>query len=410
MMRFAAPGVRSTSGLAPPFSAEEYDARLGNVRQAMGERGIGAMLVASPEDIYYLVGLDHLGHFAFTLLVVPLEGAPALVAREMERSTVELQTPGCTYVPYRDDEDPAAAVISTVRGLESPGGSVGVQLATMALPVDIWERVRSHLPGVRWTDASELVGRARLVKSSTELAYMRRAAAISDRALRAGHEVAGEGVTERQVAAAVYAELIAAGSEPPAIAPLVRSTPTLKFEHFTWSDRPLARGDTLFVELSACVARYHAPLSRMAHAGASPAGLDEAVAPSLAGLEAICGAMRPGATADEVYQAWQGAVRERLGNPRYRRHHCGYVIGIGYPPSWSGTSVPVGLRAGHDLVLREGMAFHIFSWILGQGPTDYGVSDTAVVTSDGCELFTTTTREPSIVRAARSGQAWTGGW
>jgi Xaa-Pro dipeptidase len=410
MMRSAAEAGRTAAGLIPAFPVEEYDARLDRVREAMAEQGMGALLVASPEDVYYLAGLNHAGHFAVTLLVVPLEGRPALVAREMERPTVDVQTPQCAYVPYRDDEDPARAVIATLRRLESDARRVGVQRSTMSLPVDVWERVRSGLPDVRWSDASELVGRVRLVKSPTELAYVRRAAAISDHALQAGLDVAGEGVTERQVAATISAELIGGGSEPPALLPLVRSTPTLALEHVTWSDRPLEHDDTLFVELSASVARYHAPLSRMAYVGAGPRGLEDVAAHALAGLDAVRGAIRPGATAGEVYDAWQGAVNERLGHSRYRRHHCGYVVGIGFPPSWSGTSVPVGLRAGSQLALREGMVFHVFSWILGQGPTDYGVSDTALVTTEGCELLTSTTREPSIVRAAGSAPARMGGW
>jgi Xaa-Pro dipeptidase len=392
------------------FTAEEYDARLRRVREAMDERGMGVLLVAGPEDVYYLVGLNHLGHFAFTLLILPLEGQPILVTRAMEGPTVELQTPQCAHAPYRDDEDPAVAVVAALRGLGPPAGSVGVQRSTMYLPVDVWESVRSGLADVRWEDASELVARLRMVKSRSEIACVRRAAAISDRALQAGLAVAGEGVTEREVAAAIHAELIAAGSETPGCPPFVRSTPTLRLEHVTWSDRALEHGDTLFLELSASVARYHAPVSRMAHVSAGPAGVDEAAADSLAALDALRAALRPGATAADVYEAWQQAVDRRLGHSRYRRHHCGYVIGIGFPPSWFGGSVPVGLRTGQDLVLREGMAFHVFSWILGQRPVDYGVSDTALVTSDGCELLTSTAREPSIVRAERSHPTWTGGW
>jgi Xaa-Pro dipeptidase len=249
----------------------------------------------------------------------------------------------------------------------------------------------------RWADASQLVAGLRMVKSPRELAYVRRAAAISDRALQRGLAVAADGVSEREVAAALSAELIGAGSEVPAIPPLVRSTPTLQFEHVTWSDRRLERGDTLFLELSGSVARYHAPLSRLAYVGEAPAGLDTAVGPALAGWEAVRDTLRPGVGASDVYEAWQQAVNGALGHARYRRHHCGYVTGIGYPPTWSGAGAPVGLRPGQDFELREGMLFHIFSWILGQAPVDYGVSDTVVVTADGCELLTTTERQPIIV-------------
>jgi len=391
----------TAAGMAPAFPAEEYDARLRAVREAMDERGLAALLIPSPENVYYLTGLNHLGYFAFTLIIVPLHGQPLLVARAMERPTVELQTPQCLFIPYGDGEDPAGAVQTALHTLGPITGSLGVERSTMYLPVDVWGRIHGSLPDLPWEDASQLVARERMVKSPRELAKVRTAATISDRALRAGIAAAGEGVRERDVAAALYGELISAGSENPGFPPLVRSTPSLKLEHVTWSDRPLGRGDTLFLELAASMDRYHAPLSRFIHVGEEPPGLDETAAHAIAGLDAVCAALRPDARAGDVYEAWQEAVNAALGHARYRRHHCGYAIGIGFPPSWSGGGTPVGLRAGDNLVLREGMVFHVFSWILGQGPADYGVSDTAVVTPSGGELLTTTTREPISVRATR---------
>jgi Xaa-Pro dipeptidase len=385
------------------FPAEEHDARLDAVRGEMERRSVTALLLASPEDIYYLTGLNHLGYFAVTLLVLPIEGPPLLVARAMEHPTVQVQAPRCVHVPYEDGADPADGAIAALRRAGSAAGRVGVDRSTMSLPLEVWERIRTGLPEMHWSDASELVAGRRMVKSPREIAYVRRAAAISDRALQAGLDAAGPGITEREVAAAIFGELIRAGSEPPAVPPLVRSTPTLKLEHVTWSDRPLEPRDALFLELSASVARYHAPLSRIAHVGEAPAGLQEVAGHALTALDALRGALRAGARAGQVYDAWQRAVDARLGHSRYRRHHCGYITGIGFPPSWTGPGTPVGLRTGHDLVLREGMVFHVFSWILGQGPADYGVSDTALVTADGCELLTTTAREPVIIQLAPTG-------
>jgi Xaa-Pro dipeptidase len=383
--------------------AEEHDARLKAVRAVMEERGLTALLLPSPEDVYYLTGLDHLGYFAVTLLVLPIEGPPLLVARGMEAPTVEVQAPQCVHVAYEDGADPAVAAMEALRRAGSARGRVGVDRSTMYLPLDVWERIRTGLPEVRWTGASGLVAEERSVKSPSEIAHVRRAAAISDRALQAGLDVAGTGITEREVAAAIYGELIRAGSEPPGVPPLVRSTPTLHLEHVTWSDRQLEQGDALFLELSASVARYHAPVSRIAHVGEAPAGLYDMAAHALTAFDAVRGALRPGARAGQVYDAWQGAVNARLGHSRYRRHHCGYITGIGYPPSWTGPGTPLGLRPGQDFGLREGMVFHVFSWILGQGPADYGVSDTALVTADGCELLTTTAREPIIIQTPTGG-------
>jgi len=382
---------------AAAFPIEEYDARLRAVRAAMDEQGVGTLLVASPENVCYLIGLDHLGYFAFTLLILPLEGRPMLVIRAMERPTVELQTPQSVFVPYGDQEDPAATVIGALRALGSTAGRIGVERSTMYLPIDVWERIGKGLPGARWADASQLVSRVRSVKSPREIATVRRAAAISDRALQAGIGTAGEGVTEREVAAAIYAELISAGSQTPGFPPLVRSTPSLALEHVTWSDRRLTHGDTLFLELSASVARYHAPVSRMAYVGATPDGAHEAAKIVAAGMEAISASLRPDARGADVYASWQAAMDAGLGCPARPRHHCGYMVGIGFPPSWSSGGVPVGLAPGGDLVIEAGMTFHAMSWLLGQGPVNYGVSDAALVTEDGCELLTRTARDPIVV-------------
>lgn len=48
-----------------------------------------------------------------------------------------------------------------------------------------------------------------------------------------------------------------------------------------------------------------------------------------------------------------------------------------------------GLRPNSPLVLRPGMTFHIQSWVLDRDAGTYALSDTALLTRDGCELLTT---------------------
>lgn len=48
-----------------------------------------------------------------------------------------------------------------------------------------------------------------------------------------------------------------------------------------------------------------------------------------------------------------------------------------------------GLRPNSPLVLRPDMTFHIQSWVLDRDAGTYALSDTALLTRDGCELLTT---------------------
>jgi Xaa-Pro dipeptidase len=384
---------------APAFGPEEFAKRVDAVRAAMRDRGLSALCVAGPENVYYLSGLNHQGHFAFTLLVLPLDGPLRLVARAMERPTIAAQVPTGVHVSFRDDEDPAVAAAEAISQVTAPGDRVGVERASMYLPLAIWERVHDGLRDLVWEDGSGIVEAPRAVKSATEVELVRRAAAISDRAVQAGIAATRPGATEREVAAEVYRELLLGGSEHPGIPPLIRSTDLLLQEHVIGlRDRALTGGDALFMELSGSVARYHAPLTRMVYLGDPPPGTDRAAEIAVAGLEAVRAALRPGAVAGDVYAAWQRVVDDGLGHSRYRRHHCGYLVGIGFAPSWVGGSAVVGLRDGAVFVIREGMVFHVLSWLLGQEPADYVVSDTVLVTASGGELLTATPRGPTIVR------------
>ncbi|HTN98716.1 MAG TPA: aminopeptidase P family N-terminal domain-containing protein, partial [Nordella sp.] len=54
-----------------PFSDAEIARRLRRVRAEIELRGLDAAIFASPENVFYLTGLDHWGYFAPHLLILP---------------------------------------------------------------------------------------------------------------------------------------------------------------------------------------------------------------------------------------------------------------------------------------------------------------------------------------------------
>jgi len=382
--------------VTPIDAGTPYDDRRARVREAMDELGCDALVLVTPENIHYLTGLDHQGHFAFTALVLPRHGEPRMVAREMERPTVRDQVVGCAFQGYADGNDPGV-VTAVAIGAVGPVTRIGTELASMCLPPLVWESLRRGLPHVEWTDCSPAVSWIRAIKSPAEIACMRAAAAMSDAAVLAGITRATEGVPQGDIAAECYHAMLRAGSEYPACGPLIRSGEQLSQEHVTWGHRPLRHAEAMLIELSGAVQRYHAPLTRVVHVGVMTPGAEETAKVALGAEAAVVEALRPGVPAEQVYQAWQAVVDDALGRGRYSRHHCGYLVGSGFPPSWVGGSVVQGLRPGSDLVVQAGMTFHLLSWILADGLPPYAVSDTALVTAQGCELLTTASREPRIV-------------
>lgn len=379
------------------FPDEEYATRLRNLRQMLIERGLDACLISVPENIYYLTGLDHQGYFAIHLLVVPQEGELRLIARGMEKVTMDAQIPDIVFRGYGDDEDPAAFTCQVLLELGLASARLGIEKRSGFLSYHVAEGLVDGIPQARWSDISGLVDELRLVKSPRELAYVRQAARVTDAMMRAAIQTAGEGVNEREIAAEVYRAMVLAGGEYPGFHPFIRSSDRLGEEHSTWQDNVLANGDALFIEMAGCVRRYHAPIGRLIFIGKVPPGTQEIARLCLEAFENVVQAIRPGVKAGEVYRAWQDTV-DQAGLSHYRRHHCGYLVGIGFPPSWTGGNTVVGLRHDSQRILQPGMTFHLLSWLMGTGrPGDYFISNTALLTEQGCEVLTTTPQEVQVV-------------
>lgn len=368
----------------------DHESRLAALRAWMADAGAHAFAVVSPENVYYLTGLDHLGYFAFTAVLVPASGVPAVVTREMERATIRTQLPGLRHVTFADGEDPATVLANTLAELVPPGAAAAVEDAAMFFPPAIRAGLGTALTGRRWVDGSNALAALRAVKSPAEIADTRRAAAVSDAAMAAGIAAARPGAPERDVAAAVSQAMFAAGGQQPGFTPLIRPLWMLDQEHVSWGERNLAEGTGLFIELSGCVRRYHAPMSRTVYIGHPPEGAAEAHEAATAGLAAALDALRPGATTGEVYSTWRRAVAGSATGAWPSRHHCGYLVGVGFPPSWVGGGEVLGIRPDGDVEIAAGMTFHLMSWVTE--PAGHVVSDTALVTPTGAELLTATTR------------------
>lgn len=414
------------------FSQEEFDQRRERVRERMSEEGLDACLIVSPENIYYLCGLDHMGYFAPQLLLMPVKGTPILITRAMERAVVRDQVPDVKHVgypestksspeknprnelpllpgrrltgmgpwtmspgvptrePQRDQENVPAVVSTTCRILaESELGKakIGLEKNSSFMPFGIAEGIVNGMPDVIWQDISNLVANERLQQSETELQCTREAAELSNSMMLAAIANAGAEIYMRDIMAAIYDAMLRRGGTYPAFVPLVRSTGTLEHEHGTWQDSKLVENDVLFLEMAGCIRRYHAPMGRLTFIRHAPKGAERINEVCQEAQQAAANSIHDGAIAGDVYEAWQD-VLNRAGLENYSRHHCGYSTGIGFPPSWSGSGVPVGLRSGSDMVLREGMVFHLMSWLLRSKMGDSFLSDTIVVTREGCEFLT----------------------
>ncbi len=381
-----------------PFPQEEFSKRLEAVRANMLERELDGLIVTIPENIYYLTGLDHWGFFACHILIVPLSGDLVIAARAMEGATVSNQVQNARFAGHTDIEDAGGFFASTIKGEGLGSSRLGLEKKSLFLTVHIGERLSEGLPGVEWLDVSSLIHELRLVQSPLEQDCTRFAAKAADSGTLAAIEALHSGASDYEVAAECHRAMILAGSEYPGFGPFIRSTRRRPGdEHTTWRGDVFENGDPVLLEVGAAYRKYQAPMGRLVYVGSAAAMAEEAADLAIRGMQSIVSAIRPGVTVGEVYDAWHG-IAEDAGLEDYHRHHCGYLVGIGFPPSWTGGSAVTGIRRGGDLVLRTGMAFHLHSWFTETGRGDYFISNTALLTEVGCEILTTRSPESLQIR------------
>jgi len=427
------------------FSDKEFKIRLTRVREAIMAEELDACIITNPENIYYLTGLNHQGYFAYTSLIVPCDKEPVLIMRSMEKRIVEdMVIPNVRFYPYSDGIDPLPkpsneimdlTLSSSREGAESGGlmpssMSLGVSVRTednldmdytnpgkvtcnalkelgleharvafeknsSFLPYKIAEEFVKGMPNIKWFDADNLINDCRAILSPKEIECTKVAGKITDAMLMSAIAMAGENVPNKNVAAQVFSAMTQRGGTYPAFVPLIRSTHTINHEHGTWNDDVLQRGDHLFLEMSGCHWRYHAPAGRLIYIGKPSQGAEKATKVCIEAEYNVVNTLKPGVTANEIYQVWKKSI-DKYGFEHYHRHHCGYMVGIGFPPSWSGSGVPRSLRNGSDMVIKEGMVFHLLSWLMRTGKGDAFVSDSVVITKNGCEFLTNAPRELMI--------------
>ena len=375
-----------------PFSDEELSRRLSATRQEMAVRGLDLVLLSAPEHVFYLTGLDHWGYFAPHVLIVAAEGELVLVTRAMEHVAIRNQVRNATFIGHSDSESAADVVVKHLNGAGS-GKMIGLESASAGLSYAMGEALKQGIDDASWVDITGMLDEMRLVKSTEEQRFMRSAAVASDAGTQAAINAIHDGAKEADVAAECLAAMTRAGGTPPGFGPFLRPSHRMAEEHTTWGDGE--HHEAVFLEIAGCVARYNAPMGRLVNIGRISD--EDAEMANICGeaFDATLGALKVGARAKDVYNGWQSVV-DAAGMPEYRRHHCGCLVGIGFPPAWTGGPRVTGLRHDSDREMREGMTFHLMSWFTETGRGNYFISNTVLLGADGAEVLTTTPYGPHI--------------
>ncbi len=368
------------------FPPEEYERRIGELRQRMEERLLDAVVITDPENLMYLTDYQTTGYSFFQALVVPLESEPFMITRAMEDSNVIERTWVEKSRPYPDTGDAIQQLITSLKEFGLDRGHVGYERNSYFFPAYQQDRVHTSFDQGALMDCFGIVEAGRARKSAVEIDLMRKAAVATQAGMRAGLAAVGAGVTENEIAAEIAAAMFRAGGEAPAVMPYVTSGPRSMIGHATWEGREVRPGEHVFLEVGGCIRRYHTAMMRTAVVGEKSDSLARAESLMKYALSELKSMMRPGMTVSDADSIVRNIISENDVGARLVTR-SGYSIGIAFPPSWDEGYI-LSLNPGDFTVLEEGMTFHVIPWMWGvDGDKTVGISDTIRITETGCESF-----------------------
>src|ERR1700740_3276804 len=177
----------------------------------MEKAGLDGLLMFRQESMYYLTGYDTFGYVFFQCLYLGADGRLMLLTRAPDRLQAQHTSVIEDIRIWVDlpDANPALELRQILEGLRCRGKTLGVEYEAYGLTARNGKRLEAALDGFcKLADASDLVSRLRLVKSPTEIAYVRRAAELADLALDEAHRLAAPGIDEAEILAAMQGAII----------------------------------------------------------------------------------------------------------------------------------------------------------------------------------------------------------
>jgi Xaa-Pro dipeptidase len=376
--------VKSSYAPIPAFDSSVYSHRLERARQLTRDAG-GTLLLATSgaTNFTYLVGSNYGRSERLIALLVPVNGAPVLIAPsfEVERvrrgSRIDAPVRG-----WEEQADPFALVRDVIRESEtSEPSSIVVEPKT-----DYWTAmaVARALPDAKLIDGSGVFEQLRLVKTPEEITRMRRAIEITEDAIASTFDRLEVGMRDRDVAKIVAEEHARRGIDGGG---LVQFGAQSALPHGGTIGTKLALQMVVLIDAGGEFQGYTSDITRTRWFGdAPPARFREVYDLVHNAQDAAMARVRPGVPAQEIDRAAR-AVITKGGYGQYFTHRLGHGMGMdGHEPTW--------MVEGNTKPLEPGFVFSVEPGIYMPGMWGVRIEDDYMCTETGGELLSR--RAPTV--------------
>lgn len=353
-----------------------FEVRRDKLRKTLKKHGVDALLVSSVANVTYLTGFT--GDSSYLVLgrdqdILLSDGRyTTQIAEECPGLAAEIRTPDKTQIH----------LVEKVAG-QMKLGKLGVEGDTVS--ANFLEKVREKLPKVELVRTSGVVEELREVKDAEEIAAIRRAIDIAQRAFAVIKASIRPEMTEKQVADQLQAQVWAFGGRCMAFDSIVAVGDRAALPHYRPGKIRLEEDPLLLIDWGAREELYLCDLTRVIFKSRIPPKLERVYGVVLKAQRESIAAIRPGAVMEDVYNVAKKVIAD-AGFGKYFTHGLGHSFGLEIHES-------VRLGPEQKRTLAPGMVVTVEPGIYLPGVGGVRIEDDVLVTRNGHEVMTSVPQE-----------------
>ena len=322
--------------MALHFSNQEFSQRKTKVLQSMKEQNLDAILMFRQESMYWLTGYDTFGYVFFQTLILDNKGNVILLTRapDLRQAQNTSDIEDIRIWVDKDGSNPADDLKDILDELSLKGKKVGIEYEAYGLTGRNALRLNKSLENYcNIEDQSELITKIRVVKSSEEIVYVKKAAELADRALDQAWKYTKAGASEAKILAEMQRIVLEGGGDYPANEYIIGSGHNALLCRYQSEKRILSDTDQLSIEWAGTYKHYHSAMFRTIAVGKSNPKHIKMHQACLEALQNCEKKLIPGNTVGEVFDV-HAQTFDNLGYNKSRMNACGYSLGSTFSPNW----------------------------------------------------------------------------
>jgi Xaa-Pro aminopeptidase len=376
--------------------------RTDRVRTVMRDQGIDALVLLGNTNVAYAAGAiwpfadSGRGNFEQPVAVVLGDDEwPHLFSpvREDDQLRLELPADHLHGAVYLDFDEGVQLFVAELTALVPAGAVIAIDEWTNAMRRETSVLFAKDAP----VDGGKVISRAKLVKTPDELACMRAALKITERAIADVQQRVAPGVRQTDLTATFLRTIFEAGADANILDPIWQVMPK-SIADGPWTttgdiavpllstERELVEGDVLWVDTGVSHAGFHSDFGRTWIVGREPDARERAQFEQWqAIMDAVLDVTRAGATAGDLTAA---AIRTAGGRKPWMPHfYLGHGLGID-SAEMPYVGSDIGEAFDSSLVLTAGMVLVLEPVVWDDGAAGYRAEEVLLITDDGWEPMT----------------------